>query len=1541
MLHLKRLICYPIPLIPLLFLLGLFVNSTPLRAQSCASMTVTWDNWEPCKFRVVLNNSTECVPSLRLLLNSGQFAGWSASTANGWTGQLIAPNEIILTHTNGFVPIGQSIPVGFSLAPGVVADAALLWDFTCGLGEGCFSETTLTSCPDPDNASITGVKYVECDAKAYLNQPVVPGWPIQLLNMDGVVIAEEQTGSDGRYAFYDLPYGVYLVKELAALGWTSSVPASGQITVDLAPSGQGTANFGNCPACSCDSVFMDVVQLPVTSDSCRYRLAVQNSSAFCFSQYDVTLTTGQFTAYTVTAAGWVVVPVSGQHLQLTAPAGTMTPAGNIFPLDFSITGNSVHDIRVSTISGAGIVCFRSFSYPCPPPAIPAPCCPQGSTFGPELVVNGDFQAGNTGFTSGYSPNYFIPGTNTMIGWYSVLQSNQVYAANSQWSAIEHTAWQATGKMLIVDGNNFGSNVAWREMVNVTAGTNYAFSAWVNNLVIPTRNYADPGAQLWVNGVNVASVATLSEMPDQWVRLCGTWTATVSGLVNIEIRMANTTSVGNDLAVDDVSFRACVPPPPCQVSINVTPINNCGLVQVSATVGTGQVATYQWCDGQTTASYTVQLPCGPHTFCVTATCANGSTSTAVATYVASDNVPPVALCQSVITATLTPNCVANITSGMVNAGSSDNCQILSLQVSPAQITGCGTTQVILTVTDWCNNTSTCATSVQTTENIPPDITCPPTVTILGTLGAAGGCVAMYQPGTPTATDNCDPSVTITGTAPTVFGAGTTSVVWTATDDCGNTQTCSQQIVVQCCANCPTGSTPGPELVTNGDFQAGNTGFSSNYIALPPTCSPNEYTVASGITVPTLCNNWTATDHTTGLNTGLMYVADGSMTPGVAAWYTPVTLTANTVYSLCAFANNLNEPSFDRPDPIVEAIIMDATLTTVIATLSSTGLLPETPDVWFDMSTTWTSSVSGAYNLVFRTAGTSFEGNNFALDDISFRACVPPPVCTCGVYSDMTYRPAQGTMNIPVMCGDSLFADCTTTFPWTLNGVFMCQGNNCPPVTNMFWTLKDPVNAPIASNPTMTANPNFSLNINSSLFATAGVYTLTIGAICGTDTCYCIYYIHSNGCGCCASYDEFCQNLMNHIVTSVDADLCKATVTISNLPNCDRVDWINWGDGNQTGGPFVAGSMAMHTYSGSGGTFVISYLAIETNPQTGLICFEKVVHDTIVLQCDSCATPPSGMVAWWPMDDQLGDAAAVDTIGVFDALPMSGGSIGFSAGPDPVPGKVGGALEFAGTPTYAFLEVVDDPALNFGAGNFTIDAWVNTNMSTQTEPIVDKLGNTNTGYGLSIQGASPYYLTLAIGNGSSVQYLNGPQVLPGQWTFVAAVVNGGTADLYVGYGGTLYQVTGLPITGTANASNTLPLLIGKNPLNPHWNITIDELEIFDTAVPFADLKAIFEADSIGKCKPATSSVWTPTGRGLQKMQIFPNPASGVFNVAWTFESQEHSTVRLVNINGEVVLEKAVAEGQLNTQIQAGTLSVGMYFVQFITEGRVISVGKVVKY
>lgn len=85
-----------------------------------------------------------------------------------------------------------------------------------------------------------------------------------------------------------------------------------------------------------------------------------------------------------------------------------------------------------------------------------------------------------------------------------------------------------------------------------------------------------------------------------------------------------------------------------------------------------------------------------------------------------------------------------------------------------------------------NTSTCSFTITVVDNQPPTVSPLPTLT----------AECSVTPVAPTAVDNC--SGIITGTTTTSFpitAQGTTNITWSFTDGAGNTQTATQDVVIQ--------------------------------------------------------------------------------------------------------------------------------------------------------------------------------------------------------------------------------------------------------------------------------------------------------------------------------------------------------------------------------------------------------------------------------------------------------------------------------------------------------------------------------------------------------------------------------------------------------------------------------------------------------------------------------------------------------------------------------------------------------------------------
>jgi PKD repeat protein len=261
------------------------------------------------------------------------------------------------------------------------------------------------------------------------------------------------------------------------------------------------------------------------------------------------------------------------------------------------------------------------------------------------------------------------------------------------------------------------------------------------------------------------------------------------------------------------------------------------------------------------------------------------------------------------------------------------------------------------------------------------------------------------------------------------------------------------------------------------------------------------------------------------------------------------------------------------------------------------------------------VNGQFCFYLTVHDTATNGNELNCCSHSRKYCftVPPcDSCVCGGF-DILYAVSRGPL-LKKNCGDTLFVP--ASLPIQFISSFYCVGDSCrenPPVT---WTLTGPTGFTSIGN-TTTATPNIAIPLSNATFTLPGLYNLTMIGQCGTSRCTC-KLVFKVDTACCQNREQFIQSVNNAVSISVNNALCKATVNIGNLRNCDEITNIQWGDATTSAGPFAAGSSPMHIYTISG-TFVITYLAIERNPATGLICFEYQKRDTIRLSCgvsDSC-------------------------------------------------------------------------------------------------------------------------------------------------------------------------------------------------------------------------------------------------------------------------------------------------------------------------------------
>ncbi|MAX79446.1 MAG: hypothetical protein CL843_04625 [Crocinitomicaceae bacterium] len=244
----------------------------------------------------------------------------------------------------------------------------------------------------------------------------------------------------------------------------------------------------------------------------------------------------------------------------------------------------------------------------------------------NLITNGDFQAGNTGFSTDFDYSC------TCIDFSVCVADEGRGKCNnpSTWfdDTWDHTFGDSTGLYLVVDGRaSTDPDRIYFTNVSVTAGQTYTFSFWHLPRITSTSSY--PTLQMVINGANVGSA--VSATGDNWLQFCTDWTATSSGTIEISINQTNSGYSGNDFGIDDIYFGTCSEPCEVEAKWDVTAGRNCDyyFTDESSYGSSSTPVSWLWTFGDGTSS-TEENPThyysspGTYEVCLTVTAVNFET-----------------------------------------------------------------------------------------------------------------------------------------------------------------------------------------------------------------------------------------------------------------------------------------------------------------------------------------------------------------------------------------------------------------------------------------------------------------------------------------------------------------------------------------------------------------------------------------------------------------------------------------------------------------------------------------------------------------------------------------------------------------------------------------------------------------------------------------------------------------------------------------------------------------------------------------------------
>ena len=196
------------------------------------------------------------------------------------------------------------------------------------------------------------------------------------------------------------------------------------------------------------------------------------------------------------------------------------------------------------------------------------------------------------------------------GFYTVV-NNTVGCFNNTWHTLneDRTPNDVNGFMMLVNAGFAASDFYVDTVRGLCGGTTYEFAAWVVNVLRPTScngQGVTPNLRFTIETITGAVLGIFqsgdiaSTNNPEWKQF-GLFFKTPPNINNIVLRITNTNpgGCGNDLALDDITFRPCGPKvttsfPNAVGSLINTCETNIASIDVVATLSTGFASpVYQW------------------------------------------------------------------------------------------------------------------------------------------------------------------------------------------------------------------------------------------------------------------------------------------------------------------------------------------------------------------------------------------------------------------------------------------------------------------------------------------------------------------------------------------------------------------------------------------------------------------------------------------------------------------------------------------------------------------------------------------------------------------------------------------------------------------------------------------------------------------------------------------------------------------------------------------------------------------------------------
>jgi uncharacterized protein (TIGR03437 family) len=217
--------------------------------------------------------------------------------------------------------------------------------------------------------------------------------------------------------------------------------------------------------------------------------------------------------------------------------------------------------------------------------------------------------------------------------------------------------------------------------------------------------------------------------------------------------------------------------------------------------------------------------------------------------------------------------------------------------------------------------------------------------------------------------------------------------------------------------------------------------------------------------------------------------------------------------------------------------------------------------------------------------------------------------------------------------------------------------------------------------------------------------------------------------------------------------------------------------------------------------------------------------------ACLAPPSGLVGWWPGDNNENDIVGGNNPSAVNAVTLA-------------PGEVLDGFTFG---TNGYIQIPQSPSLE--NQQFTWAAWVKPagpgpENDRNGSVIVNQLTNGSNFVQLSWSASSQQFV-FVFGDDSTEFILSSNTFAPGAFYFVTGTYDGSVFRLFVN--GVLQgSLTETKTVSYSSAGWQIGGNLSANQFSRTWNGVIDEVQAFDRALSQSEIESIFNAASAGECK-----------------------------------------------------------------------------------------------